>query len=181
MNAYIKDALYGAIGGVAGTLVIGKVMSAFTKAQSKEDQNLEKALVQEEPTQRLARRMSKKIVGKSLTRDQKAALGQAIHWGYGIFWGAVYGVLRRRSHAASLAGGLPFGVGFAMFGNTLMLPLMKLTPPAHKFPLSSQVRGIVSHYAYAATVDCVARTAEAVEEKVNPQPKKTKPELRRVS
>jgi hypothetical protein len=179
MNRFMKDALYGAIGGVAGTLVIGKVMGAFTKAQSKEDQNLEKALVHEDPKERLARRVSRKVFGKKLSPKQKAIMGQVVHWGYGTFWGAVYGVLRRRSRAASMAGGLPFGVGFALFGEALMLPLMKLTPPARKFPMSSHVRGILSHYAYAGTVDCVSRTIDKIVEKSAQA--KTNTDLRRVS
>jgi uncharacterized membrane protein YagU involved in acid resistance len=181
MNRLMKDALYGAIGGLAGTFAVGKVMSAFSKAQSKEDQNLEQALVPEPPTDKLAGRVSRKVFHQTLSREKKAALGQAIHWGYGTFWGAVYGVLRKRYRPSAWAAGLPFGVGFSLFGNALMLPWMKLTPPARKFPASSQVRGIVSHYAYAATVDCVIKTMETVEDKVSPQPKRTNADLRRVS
>jgi uncharacterized membrane protein YagU involved in acid resistance len=156
-------------------------MSGLSKFQPKADLNLEKALVQEQPTEKLAREISREVFGVKLSREQKAALGRAIHWSYGIFWGGAYGVLRRRLRGASWGAGLPFGVAFSLFGNALMLPMMKLTPPARKFPLSSQLRGVASHYAYAATIDCVCNTLERVERRVSSRSLNTKPELRRVS
>ena len=180
MNRYIKEALFGAIGGVAGTFVILKVMGAISQLQSEADRNREKALVPEPPTEKLARRLSENI-GVALNPQNKAAMGKAVQWGYGIFWGGVYGILRHRVPALSRGAGLPFGVAFGLFGPAVVLPLTGLTPPAHQFPISAHGRGLVSHYAYAATVEGVCRACEAIDRAVTRKPERTKPELRRVS
>src|SRR5437660_3360437 len=108
MNRYIKDALFGAIGGLAGTFVIGKVMGAISQLQSEADKKREKALMPEPPTEKLAWRLSENI-GVELDPSKKATMGQAVQWGYGIFWGGVYGILRNQAPAISWGGGLPFG------------------------------------------------------------------------
>ncbi len=88
---------------------------------------------------------------------------------------------RKRFPVVSRAGGLPFGVSFGLFGNAVLLPATKLTPPAHEFPMSSQVRGLVSHYVYAATAEGVCELIEGVERTIAPPQLRTNPELRRVS
>src|SRR6185295_11659665 len=116
-----------------------------------------------------------------ISKKKKAQLAQVIHWSYGAFWGGVYGLLRKRAPVSSWGMGLPYGISFALFGEALMLPLMGLTPPASKFPASAHARGLVSHYAYAATVEGVCKLSDKIEEKATGVPKRTKGELRRVS
>src|ERR671931_240845 len=96
MNRVVKDILFGMIGGVAGTAVLGPVMSALSKLQSNQDKQREQRLVPEPPQEKLARKFSRKILGIEITNETKATAGQMVHWGYGIFWGGVYGLLRRQ-------------------------------------------------------------------------------------
>ena len=74
-------------------------------------------------------------------------MSQTIHWGYGIFWGGVYGMLRDEYPAIAKAFGLPFGVAFTAFGEGLLLPSMGLSAPAHKYPASTLVRDVTAHWA----------------------------------
>jgi len=55
MNRYIKDLLFGAIDGVAGTFVFRKVMGAISQRRSEEDKKREKVLI-EEPADHAATR-----------------------------------------------------------------------------------------------------------------------------
>ena len=181
MNRYVKEALFGAIGGIAGTFVIQQAMAGISKLQSEEDKKRERQLVREQPPQKLARRIAENVVGVEIDADTKATIGTAIQWSYGIVWGGIYGILRKQFPAISWGAGLPFGVAFGLFGPGVLLPLMDLTPAARRFPLSAHGRGIVSHYAYAAAVEGVCRGCEAVEQALTQQPMRTKPELRQVS
>ena len=52
MNRYIKDALFGAIGGIAGTFVIQQAMAGISKLQSEKDKRRKQELVPEHPTER---------------------------------------------------------------------------------------------------------------------------------
>jgi uncharacterized membrane protein YagU involved in acid resistance len=178
MNRTIKDALFGVAGGVAGTFVIGQVMGALAKTKSEEDKERDQKLVPEPPTEKLAREVSE-TAGIELADDTKATLGTVVQWSYGIFWGGVYGVLRRRLPAISWAAGLPFGVAFGLFGPAVMLPVMGLTPPPTEFSAAEHARGLTAHYAYAATVEGVCQLCDIVDRKVGGQ--HTNAELRRVS
>src|SRR4051812_7657160 len=157
----IKDAAFGAIGGAAGTFVISKAMGLISRFQSRRDKRIERELVKEEPTEAIARIVARGV-GIQLTRDQKKQLGHVVRWGYGAVWGAIYGVLRNQIPASSKAAGLPFGVALGLIGPAVLLPAFDLTPPATEFPASSHLRGLASHYAYAATVEGVCAALEAI-------------------
>ena len=46
------------------------------------------------PVERLAGKIANDLFDKPLTKDQKQAVGQALHWAYGLGWGAFYGIMR---------------------------------------------------------------------------------------
>jgi uncharacterized membrane protein YagU involved in acid resistance len=181
MNRTIKDAFFGVIGGIAGTAVINQVMAALSELDTRGNRSREQQLVPEPPTEKLARRVARRAFGMEVSDEQKARMGQLLQWGYGVFWGGVYGVLRRRIPTITRGAALPFGVGFGLFGPAILLPLMDLTPPPTEFPITSHARNLLSHYAYAATVEGVCRLCEKVDQKVAGEHPRTKPELRRVS
>ena len=116
-----------------------------------------------------------------MSEDKKAAVSQTIHWGYGVFWGGMYGVLRQEYPAVAKAFGLPFGVALTMFGEGLMLPSMGLSAPVHKYPASTLLRDVTAHWAYTATVDGTCRLLKAAEEMISGRQVRTNAELRRVS
>jgi uncharacterized membrane protein YagU involved in acid resistance len=173
MNRRLKNAVFGLIGGAAGTFVIGQAIAGLKTFQSREDKSLEKRLTPKQPTDALAERI--------VDEDKKPAMSQAIHWGYGIFWGGLYGVLRDQYPAIAKAFGLPFGVAFTAFGEGLLLPSMGLSAPAHKYPASTLVRDVTAHWAYTATNEAVCRLLETAERALLSPPRRTNPELRRVS
>jgi len=181
MKTSINDVMFGVIGGIAGTFVISQSMIAISNLQTEKDKRREQRLLQGHPTEKLAKKIGEGVLDRKLTTDEKSDWGQAIHWTYGTFWGAVYGVLRHRSPAAGRASGLPFGISLAVFGNMLLLPAAGLTPPAYEFPLSSHIRGMVSHCAYGATVEGTCRLLEVLEGAVAKQRPRTNTALRRVS
>jgi len=181
MNKLVKDALFGAIGGLAGTVVIGQVMSAIYKLQPEKDKKLEQSLMPEQPPHKLVRTLIEDGLGVEITDESKSTLAKAVQFGYGIGWGAAYGVLREEIPAIAKAGGLPFGVALTLLGWGALLPLFKLSPAPHKLPLSAHARGLVSHYAYAATVEGVCEVCEAIDRAVAEKPQTIERELRRVA
>jgi uncharacterized membrane protein YagU involved in acid resistance len=181
MNKILKDVLYGFVGGAAGTLVIGEAMKSISKLQSEEDKRREQELLPEQPTEKLARKVSESVIGVQMSPDTKAAMGRVVYWGYGIFWGGVYGLLRKRVPVMAWGAGLPFGIAFGLIGPAVMLPGLNLTPPPTQFPVSAHARGLISHYAYAATAEAVCRICDAVDEKITTEEPLTNVELRRVS
>jgi hypothetical protein len=181
MNRFIKDAIFGAIGGIAGTFVIGRVMGVMGELQSEEDKKLEEQLIVEQPTEKLARIIVQDGLGIEIEEETKSTLGKVCSGGMGsggapltAFCGGSIQLLRK-------PGGLPFGIGLSLLGWTALLPLFHLAPAPHKLPLSAHARGLVSHYAYAAAVEGVCEVCEAVDRAVEGIPARTKAELRLVS
>jgi len=167
MNSKIlKEIAFGAVGGVAGTVALGGAMGLISRLQSNHDKWIERELVREQPPQKLARQMAKKGLGIELSSKRKQLLGNVIRWGYGISWGAIYALMRNRVPGAAKVAGLPFGVVFGLFGPAFLLPAFGLTPSAREFPISTHVRGLLSHYAYAATVEGVITGLETIDHAV---------------
>jgi len=158
----VKDAIYGAIGGIVGTLVMEQVANGLYKFEADEKKKIEEQIRPEPPFMTLARRLAANGADGPPSEKNVQRLGQAIHWGYGIGWGALYGALHDRVPALSRAAGLPFGIVFSLIGDELMTTAMKLTPPPQAFPIDAHVRGLVAHVAYTAAADGVYHTLKRV-------------------
>ena len=57
MNRILKDALFGVVGGIAGRVVIDKLMGAMSKLRKEEEKKEEKRLVPEPRIEKLARKV----------------------------------------------------------------------------------------------------------------------------
>ncbi|HXG93028.1 MAG TPA: DUF1440 domain-containing protein [Blastocatellia bacterium] len=154
-NGLLKDIAYGMIGGAIGTLVLERVANLMYKFESEEKKKKEEHLRKEVPPEALARRISEDVLGIEISSETKSKLGQAIHWGTGIAFGGLYGVLHDRVPTLSKAAGLPFGAAFSLVVDEGLNTALKITPPPQEFPIDAHVRGLVAHLAYAASADGV--------------------------
>ncbi|MFW5967419.1 MAG: DUF1440 domain-containing protein [Persicimonas sp.] len=167
-RSIVEEMAMGAAAGVVGTWVIGKVMAKMQQmSKSKEadrsaaSQEKQHEKEKDQGTALLAKRMLL-MFGAEPTEDRKAKLGQALHWGYGITWGATYGVLRNRYPKLSWGLGLPFGVAFGVFSTEILLTLTGLAPPPPQAPMKRHAGNIAAHVAYAAAADGSYRAIERV-------------------
>ncbi len=83
--------------------------------------------------EKLAVKVAQKVFDTHLTRKEKQATGQVIHWGYGIGWGMLYGLVQntlRLPHAlhGTLLAGL---MGLAA---ATVIPGMRLVPSEKDLP-----------------------------------------------
>jgi uncharacterized membrane protein YagU involved in acid resistance len=100
--------------------------------------------------------------GMSLSNDRRTQAGSAIHWGTGIFAGAVYAVLREQWPTAAAVKGLPFGAGFFLAVDELLNPLLGLTPGPQAFPWQTHARGLGGHLAFGATTELLLEALDRV-------------------
>jgi len=82
-----------------------------------------------------------------------------LHWIYGMAWGVLYALLRRRAPLLRKALGLPF----ALVGDEIMNQVMGLTAPPKAWPIDAHFRGLVGHVAYAAAAEGTLRALDAAE------------------
>jgi uncharacterized membrane protein YagU involved in acid resistance len=161
-SGLLKDLAYGAIGGGVGTVVMGQVTSFMYRFESAEKKRREELARPEEPPQAMVRRLAEDVLHVNLSDEKKKKLGEAMHWAYGMAWGALYGALHDRAPALSKAAGLPFGLGFWFVGDEVVTTAFKLTGPPRAFPIDAHLRGLVGHLAYTAAADGTYRALRRV-------------------
>ena len=134
-DSLLSAAVKGAIAGLAGTAIVSVGLQVGPKLMERAGALPEGASDAEQPTEKLAESVAEKTFDTELADGTKMAAGQAIHWGYGTFWGAVYGVVQHELN-------LPAPVAGALFGGVIggvastVVPALNLTPPPTEQPMA---------------------------------------------
>lgn len=106
-------------------------------------------------------RLREKLVRRGSPHEvaaQKLGIGFGV--GYGLLWGAIYALTRRRMPAAGALLGLPFGVGFFLVCDGLLAPLARMSPGLQKIPAAFNAKELANHVAWTAAAEAVHRGAE---------------------
>lgn len=151
----LLDILCGAAGGALGTWLMGPTMQGVSQVMPKrlQQQGGQESQQQEEgATEKLARKVLEPF-GIQLQDEQKKKAGNLLHYGYGIAWGALYGVLHRRSPFVGKLLGFGFGLGLFLFGDELLVPALKLGPPPQKTPLATHLSALAAHFTYGGVAE----------------------------
>lgn len=168
-----RERLYGlargALGGLAGLLAMRLVFEAAAALRSGRGDGAEsegpvesrdalddiavagiESREDESATAALGRLVHEAVLGDEPDEERKARLGQAVHWGYGVLMGGVYGAIRPRAELPDLAAGLGYGTALWALGDELMVPLFGLSegPTAHHW--TTHAAGFGAHLAYGA-------------------------------
>lgn len=91
-----------------------------------------------------------KAIGHEPDEETRKKLGRAVHWGYGVLMGGLYGALRQEADGPDLKAGLGYGTALWMVGDEIMVPLLGLAegPSGHSIP--DHAKGLGAHLAYGA-------------------------------
>lgn len=161
-NPILRDAVHGTVAGIVGTVVMEQAGALLYRFEKPEKKKQEEAIRKESPYDTMARRITEDLLHIKLGDEDRAMLGQLLHWGYGAGWGALYGVLRNRLPALRAVAGVPFGILFFLIGDEALNTFLKLTPPPQAYPIDAHVRGLVAHIVYTAVAEETIRALEAV-------------------
>jgi uncharacterized membrane protein YagU involved in acid resistance len=109
-----------------------------------------------------ARRLVEDLAQRGpLDKEQKARLGNLVHYGFGAGWGALYGLVRASyPRAWSVAGVTRFSLTVWMLGDNLLLPALRLAGPPFKYPPRTHAYAIAAHLAYGAGVAATLAAAD---------------------
>lgn len=155
----IRDALAGALGGALGTVAMEQAGTALYALESEEKKRREEQLRREPPYKVMAAKAAR-AAGRELSEEQKKKAGMALHWAYGLGWGVLYGVLRRRSRPLAFAAGLPFAVLFFAIGDEGVNWALGTAAPPREFPWEAHARGLAGHIVFTAVAEVVCRGLE---------------------
>jgi hypothetical protein len=107
----------------------------------------------------VGRRIIKGVFKRDVSADHIALLTNAVHWAYGISWGALYGILQASIRGNAMARGVAFGTG--VWGTAyVVLPAMKLYKPMWEYPPKTLVVDLSYHLAYGIGVAGAYRVLE---------------------
>ncbi|MGQ0601384.1 MAG: hypothetical protein ACT4QE_06765 [Anaerolineales bacterium] len=146
----------GAMAGMAGTTALTSAMKSAPPLLSRFGLKLDGKPAgirgrirskREEPTEKLAARVAKDVLDTPIDQKTKQVAGQAIHWGYGAAWGAVYGVVQNRLHLPHQVHGLLFGGIVGLIGATIV-PALGLTSRRTRQPMAQNVMPFLTHVLY---------------------------------
>jgi len=147
----------GAMAGVVGTVALDAVNYAQYRAGGGTDAPLawefstsldswEKAPA---PAQ-VGRRLYEGLFQRPLPPSSAHLVNNLTHWGYGVVWGAQYGVVAASTRRRKLRGPL-FGTAVWLSGYVI-LPLAKLYKPIWEYDAKALAKDLSGHLAYGTAV-----------------------------
>lgn len=117
--------------------------------------------VREAPAHQVAGpRFAAKITGRRLSRKEKERAKAAFGVLYGLGWGAIHGVLRRKFPVLSRWGGLPFALPFFFACDGVIAPALGMSPGLNRVPWQPNLKEMGNHMAWTAAAELVHRMAE---------------------
>lgn len=149
----VKGAVAGWVGGLAGSLAMTQIQDLlFSRADPRkkrqEIRHSQQPLQPDTPTEIVADKISQAARGEPLSEEYKPAVGEAVHIGYGVAMGGVYGALAEVVPQVSRGLGVPWGVGVWLITNEIGLTVLKLSPPPHKHPPRVHLTALGLHVVY---------------------------------
>ena len=158
--------LRGLAAGVGGTAVMTAAQELDSKLQGSGE---EQSSPDEEPRDpwesapvpaKVAKRIGEGVFHADVSPDLIPLLTNVMHWGYGITWGGVYGLVQESAWARPIRGGLAFGLTVWSLSYVQLVP-MGLYEPPWKYGARELASEIGYHLAYGTGVAGVHRLLAA--------------------
>jgi hypothetical protein len=100
-----------------------------------------------------------RAVGAEPNERELGVLKNIVHYGLGAGWGSLYSFMRRYSGMSPLGAGIATGSSLSLIIDEALNPALGITPPSSAYPVSSHLRGYLTHLVYGLAI---AVTAEAL-------------------
>ena len=100
---------------------------------------------------KVARKILEAVFACEVPPDKIGLLTNAVHWGYGTSWGALYGLLQRGRRVSPVRSGLVFGTAVWAVSYVTLVPMGIYRPP-WRYPPGELALDLSYHLAYGAGV-----------------------------
>ena len=101
--------------------------------------------------------LADKLAGRHLDWGEHLAAGEAIHWSFGAFAGAVYGGLAEYYPAVAAKEGASFGLALATLSHQAALPAMGLSAPPDQQTPREKTSEMGTHIVFGLVTELVRR------------------------
>ncbi|MEO8218187.1 MAG: DUF1440 domain-containing protein [Acidobacteriota bacterium] len=172
----LKGAVAGALGGLAGAFLMNYSHTAWSKGskivkealdsqpnvEKKSDGDADDSSEDENATEKMAEAISKTLFDHELTDDEKKPASIAVHYGFGMTMGALFGAIAELEPRAAAGVGLPFGTALWAVADEVVVPAAGLSEKPATYPLSTHAEALVAHLVFGLTTDLVRRGLRSV-------------------
>lgn len=155
----------GLAAGFAATLVTGVAQQALYAPMPRGIKKQEERVRPGPPPRIAASKLSERL-GLRLNEQQTNTAAMALHYGLGVAWGPLYGLLRRYSGMQPVGAGIVTGAAMSLIVDEALTPTIGASAPSRDYPTITHVRGLANHLIYGAAAALAAealyRLAETV-------------------
>jgi hypothetical protein len=161
-----RDAIAGALAGLGASWVMAASYGPIMRAGSAETLQREReAQAGEPPSTVRAAEAAARAVGTALPGRRARALGgKAIHYGYGVAWGAAFALAARalsRRLRPPVVTGVAFGALLWALSDEVLVPLFGFSRGPARYPASSHLKGLAAHLVYGIATEAGWRAARS--------------------
>ncbi len=97
----------------------------------------------------VGRKILEGVFDAEVPPERIGLLTNTMHWGYGISWGALYGLIQETAGGPALRNGLLFGAGVWAMSYVILVPMGFYQPP-WKYAPKELAMDVSYHLAYGA-------------------------------
>jgi uncharacterized protein DUF1440 len=115
----------------------------------------------ESSTVKVARTVSRTIAGRDLRPGTEAAAGNVVHFAFGGALATAYGILAEIVPDITAGRGLLWGLVVWAVADEAALPLVGLSGPPARYPVSTHALALTGHCVYGVTTEVVRRAVHA--------------------
>jgi len=161
-----KGAVAGLVGGLAGAWVKSKVEPPLQRVAedlfppTHAEKERPGADVSGHPDRMPPSKLAQAVTEDTLSRDEKLAAQERIHYGFGAGSGVAYGVLAEATPVGAFFG-IPAALALWIGTHGTTRPALGLQADPDELPVSAHVWELGSHLVFGLTVDVVRRAVRA--------------------
>ena len=164
-----KGLLAGAIAGLVGTWAMGEVQRLWThavdgdvpeSAAGRHDaRDWQERSEGQNSNELAAQAIARRVLGRSLTKQELRVAAPLIHYAFGAAMGGVYGTYAgwRQSHRFGAA----FGTTVWLAADEIAMPLLGLSQSTARRPLEMHVQAFVAHLVFGTATEMTRRSLQA--------------------
>jgi putative membrane protein len=146
-----KGLLAGFAGGLAASWAMGQTNGLLLKLM----RNKPAQQQAEDSTEKTAKAVSRRLIGRELTPEQAKAAGPVVHFAFGSSVAAVYGAAAEYAPAVTRGFGLPFGAAVWLGAHVITVPALGLSPPVTQSTPSAEVAEFLAHLVYGGLTELI--------------------------
>lgn len=156
-----KGLAAGAVGGLAASFAMNQFQALWSTAAKSiaeaKGESQQKDGESEPSTVKTAQAIARYVCGRELEESEKKPAGSAVHYGFGMLVGALYGTLAQVMPVSKAAYGTAYGSAVWLSADEIALPAFGLAGPPRDSPPSVHVNALASHLVYGFVTDLVRR------------------------